>query len=248
MLVALADVHLAALAALRLGEGVPSRLADLLLAGRNRRLGDEPLARARRIARSDGLGRRSTRQRPAALAVHLLVLRLPLDQQPPGVREDLPVDRPRDGGRRAARRESRAAHHDVDDLAVGRLDLRVGREEPEAELGRLVPAEGDDPLADRHAERRDRLARDGELAAHGLDRALAGQRRDIDRRARGQRLQAVGDVGVDCTRRHAARELRPDKHAQKARQRLETPAVVSPRAPPPALARLVVRLVLGLAL
>jgi hypothetical protein len=102
-------LHLASRCAGERASHAASPIASLPAAIRHRRLGDEPLGRTRGVARvgqqqrllaepvqPDRVGRRPARRRPAARAVHLVVRRAPLLEQPPRVREDVLVDRPRD--------------------------------------------------------------------------------------------------------------------------------------------------------
>eukprot|EP00966_Prymnesium_polylepis_P173389 4010620-Prymnesium_polylepis.1 len=64
--------------------------------------------------------------------------------------------------------------------------MRGGRCRTWSTYGRLVPAKRDDPLRERDAERDDGLGRDGELAEHLLDIALARQRLLLLRRQRAE--------------------------------------------------------------
>merc|ERR1719424_186519 len=100
------------------------------------------------------------------------------------------------------------------------LDLGVGREQADAELGRLIEAEGDDAGALGDPKGGERLASDRELAAHLLHLSLAWQWHEAIRREGGEHVR---DVGVDGARRRAARELRPHERARLPRHRLVPP-------------------------
>ena len=188
MVVAVAKVALHLPLLLLLRHAAPRLRADALTAGRLGHLGEQALGGARSVARvrhehrvlaqpvkADVVGRRHVGLLPRALTVHALVLLLPQREEAARVGEELLLDLLRELLSGAAGRERGATHDNVDGCArrIVRLYLRVGGEQPETPLGRLVEPEGDDAGSEGDAKRGDHLAGDRALAAHPAHLLLA---------------------------------------------------------------------------